>query len=180
MRQQPAQFGRPIENGARDRLLAILGLTPAALGSGPVQIVSTGHSKLLVPLADRALLDGIVTDFAALAAFSAEIGCNGFYPFTTVDPDPGADAHGRMFAPAIGIPEDPVTGNANGPLGAYLLHHGLAEPDVGGRLDIRAIQGERMGRPGSVQVEAWRGPAGSIEVRIAGEAVIVFETELVL
>jgi PhzF family phenazine biosynthesis protein len=46
-------------------------------------------------------------------------------------------AHGRMFAPAIGIPEDPVTGNANGPLGAYLVRHGLAVPE-GGTLTFRA------------------------------------------
>ena len=60
-------------------------------------------------------------------------------------------AHGRMFAPAIGISEDPVTGNANGPLGAYLVEHGLFEPS-GGSLTFRARQGEALGRPGIVEV----------------------------
>ena len=43
--------------------------------------------------------------------------------FTLNDADSGILSHGRMFAPAIGIPEDPFTGNANGPLGAYLVHN---------------------------------------------------------
>lgn len=55
-----------------------------------------------------------------------EIGCNGCFVFVLDFDDPMALSHGRMFAPAIGIDEDPVTGNANGPLGAYLVHHGLA------------------------------------------------------
>ncbi len=49
--------------------------------------------------------------------------------------------HGRMFAPAIGIEEDPVTGNANGPLGAYLVHCGLVRHN-GALLSFQVVQGE--------------------------------------
>lgn len=47
--------------------------------------------------------------------------------FTVNSQDSDILIHGRMFAPAIGINEDPVTGNANGPLGAYLVHHNLVK-----------------------------------------------------
>ena len=68
-------------------------------------------------------------DLARLAELSPQIGSNGYYIFTLdTDADDDAFVHGRMFAPAIGIDEDPVTGNANGPLGAYLVRHGLLQP----------------------------------------------------
>ena len=58
---------------------------------------------------------------------------------------------GRMFAPAIGIAEDPVTGNANGPLGAYLAAHRLV-PLPERTLTFVAKQGEAIGRTGYVGV----------------------------
>ena len=86
-----------------------------------------------------------------------------------------------MFAPAIGIPEDPVTGNASGPLGAYLIEHGWADlgPDRCFSFEVR--QGEALGRPGSVLVEVSRlRAADPLHVRIAGHAIIVFQTEITL
>ncbi|WP_339362828.1 PhzF family phenazine biosynthesis protein [Vallitalea maricola] len=55
------------------------------------------------------------------------IECNGYYVFTQDSKDENILVEGRMFAPAIGINEDPVTGNANGPLGAYIVHHKLVK-----------------------------------------------------
>ena len=66
---------------------------------------------------------------------------------------PGILTHGRMFAPFIGINEDPVTGNGNGPLGAYLVKHNLVKHD-GKFLKFSGKQGEAMGRPGTVDVES--------------------------
>ena len=84
-----------------------------------------------------------------------------------------------MFAPAIGIPEDPVTGNANGPLGAYLVMHGLARA-VGDVLRFRAQQGEAMGRPGVVDVTVEVQGSTPKVVRVGGCAVIVFQSEIEL
>ena len=94
---------------------------------------------------------------------------------------PGADplVHGRMFAPAIGINEDPVTGNANGPLGAYLVHHKLAAHD-GASFGFRAVQGEAAKRPGSIGVHVAIQDGEPAEVRITGNAVIAFTAELTL
>ncbi len=84
-----------------------------------------------------------------------------------------------MFAPAIGINEDPVTGNANGPLGAYLVHHKLVKHN-GSSFRFKAKQGEAIQRTGTIQVEARIENGQPVEVNISGEAVIVFQTELIL
>ena len=55
----------------------------------------------------------------ALAQMSKVINCNGYFVFTMDSKEEDILTHGRMFAPAIGINEDPVTGNANGPLGVF-------------------------------------------------------------
>lgn len=145
----------------------------------PVQVVSTGHSKVMVPILSRNTLRSLVPDLPALAQLSRELGSNGYFVFTFDQPDPGALTQARMFAPAIGIPEDPVTGNGNGPLGAYLVHHGRADHH-GERFEFRGAQGDRTGRSGyvDVQVELASGKPG--RVSITGEAVTVFRTELEL
>jgi PhzF family phenazine biosynthesis protein len=82
-----------------------------------------------------------------------------------------------MFAPAIGIPEDPVTGNANGPLGAYLTHHQLVPTDAD-TFSFKGRQGEAMGRPGTVEVTVQLDHGAPTLVRVAGRATIVFQGEL--
>lgn len=82
----------------------------------PVQVVSTGHSKVMVPLKSRDLLNSLAPDMPLLSDFSRQIGCNGVFPFV-VGNDQIFCTHGRMFASAIGIDEGPVAGNANGPAG---------------------------------------------------------------
>ena len=145
--------------------------------SGPIQIVSAGHGKVIMGLRSKKTLDGLKPDMGALTELSAEIGCNGYYAFTFDDPDPGILASGRMFAPAIGIAEDPVTGNANGPLGAYLVHNRLADHD-GKSLIFRARQGEAMGRPGTVEVGVKIEKGKPVRTRVTGRAVTVFKTEI--
>lgn len=85
-----------------------------------------------------------------------------------------------MFAPAIGINEEPVTGNANGPLGAYLVHHKLINHDNSLLLLFKAKQGEAIKRPGIIEVEVIIENNEPVEVKISGNAVIVFKSELSL
>jgi PhzF family phenazine biosynthesis protein len=82
-----------------------------------------------------------------------------------------------MFAPAIGIPEDPVTGNANGPLGAYLVRYGLMAHD-GKLLRFDGHQGRALRRDGVVQVEVTIGQGAPQQVSISGSAVILFSAPL--
>jgi len=182
MHQRPPTFAPPVSDVERSSgLVAALRLTEHDLGERPIQIVSTGHSKVMVPLRDRSLLNDLEPDLPALASISRAIGCNGYHLFTLADPDPGILAHGRMFAPAIGIAEDPVTGNANGPLGAYLVQHRLVPAmTFESGLSCWMRQGEAMGRPGNVKVEVAVDPVlvKPTAVRIGGDAVIAFRAEI--
>jgi len=180
MTQRPPEFMPPLEAAERDALLAAMGLSSHDLGAGPIQIVSTGHSKVIVPVARRSVLDALRPDAPALTALSGRIGCNGYYFFTTTDADPEVTAHARMFAPAIGIPEDPVTGNGAGPLAAYLVAHGVAPAESSeDRRRFLIRQGEALGRPGMAEAEVLVGPDGQpARVRVGGDAVVAFRSTL--
>jgi PhzF family phenazine biosynthesis protein len=85
-----------------------------------------------------------------------------------------------MFCPLIGIPEDPVSGNAHGMLGVYLLSNGLLAVEDG-KARFTGHQGRFVDRPGIIDVEV-TAAAGkrATSVRVTGEAIIVFEAELPL
>lgn len=178
MTQAAIEYGAVLEGENRRRLLEGLGLPAECLdGSLPIQIVSTGHSKVMVPIRTKEVLDSIRIDSAVLSDLSGRIGCNGFYAFTFDAQEPGILVGGRMFAPAIGIEEDPVTGNANGPLGAYLTRYGV----IGKRKDgftFEIKQGEAIGRKGYMKVHVYSNDRDAVLVKISGRACIAFKTEI--
>lgn len=131
----------------------------------------------MVGLTSRDELFRLTPDMTALSQLSRAIGCNGYHVFTLDTRDPLTLTTARMFAPAIGIPEDPVTGNGNGPLGAYLVRHALV-PHDGSRLAFRAAQGAPLGRPGHVHVTVDIEGGDPARVKIGRDAVIVFEALL--
>ena len=179
--QGAPQFGQPLDARWRQRTARVLGIPSAPAGDGlaagrPLQLVSTGHSKVMVPLPDGFALERLAPDMAALAGLSREIGCNGWFPFVLKG---DRATEGRMFAPAIGIPEDPVTGNANGPLGAYLVRHKLV-PHDGKELVFDGHQGKVMRRDGTVTVRVAIEHDAPVGVTISGQAVILFSAPLAL
>jgi len=89
------------------------------------------------------------------------------YIFTTQTLEPGSTVHGRMYAPWQGIAEDPATGSANGPLGAYLVRHGLSD---GKR--IVSEQGYEMGRPSLLYVRVGGDRAHITSVHVGGRCAI--------
>lgn len=180
MQQGQIQLENPFTSPLQEQIIAALGAEQSMiLSTSPLQIVSTGHSKVMIPFRDRRDIDALKPNMSALSALSRQIGCNGYFAFTVLPDQPELTTYGRMFAPAIGIDEDPVTGNANGPLGAYLVAHGLVEIDRP-VLNFTATQGHAVQRPGQMQVEVEirEGKAG--KVRIEGTAVTVYSTELTL
>lgn len=177
MRQNPPAFADPLpQDGARAIRNALGAPDDHEL---PVQRVDTGNSKILVPVADRVTLDALKPRLDALDEISREHPSGGYYVFTLKDPDPGGTAHARMFAPQIGIAEDPVTGNGAGPLGAYLTLHGKV-PVENGVSRITVHQGEAMGRPGTVEVAVATRRGRPAAVSITGHARIVFQAEMKL
>ncbi len=180
MTQGAIEFGEPFSAAVSGQILAALGIGSDDRDQRcPIQVVSTGHSKVLIGIRSRSRLNDLRPDLARLAEISRTVDCNGYFVFTLDSDTREVLTHGRMFAPAIGIPEDPVTGNANGPLGAYLVKHELASA-VGGVLRFRAQQGEAMGRPGIVDVMVEAQGSTPMVVRVGGRAVIVFQSELEL
>jgi PhzF family phenazine biosynthesis protein len=178
MTQGAIQLEEPLAEQDCEILLKALGLTLNDLDSRcSIQIASTGHSKVMIGIQQRSKLNQLTPDLAQLTKLSAKIKCNGYFVFTFDTDQAGILTHGRMFAPAIGIAEDPVTGNANGPLGAYLVHHKLVHP-TSGSFRFTGKQGEKMGRPGLIEVQVILKAGKPERVQIAGEAVVVFRTEL--
>ena len=80
-----------------------------------------------------------------------------------------------MFAPALGVAEDPATGSASGPLGAYLLKYGLVTSE-----DMVSEQGFEMGRPSFIDIHIGRSGDDVTDVVIGGECVYVGQGALYL
>lgn len=181
MTQGKPEFISTILPERQDEIIAALDLTRSELNKKcPMQIVSTGHSKVMIGINSRKVLNSLKPDYTALSEISKKIKCNGYFVFTFDSDKEDILAHGRMFAPAIGVNEDPVTGNANGPLGAYIIEHNLSGFE-GNKFYFKAKQGEAMGRPGIIEVEVTIDDEGKpVSVKIGGDAVIVFKTELQL
>lgn len=178
MTQGKIEFSNPIMDQQRNSIISALGLSEKEMDERcPIQIVSTGHSKVMIGIKSRKRLDTLTPDLTLLKQLSKIINCNGYFVFTLDSITPGILTHGRMFAPAIGIAEDPVTGNANGPLGAYLVKHQLVQHD-GSIVKFKGEQGSAIGRSGIIEVQVDIVDGSPIQVKIGGQAVIVFETEI--
>ncbi|HQR23571.1 MAG TPA: PhzF family phenazine biosynthesis isomerase [Steroidobacteraceae bacterium] len=179
--QGPANFGPIIAEDRRSLVLDALGISSASLHPAcPMQVMSKANSRLLIGLQTPEALESIQPDMEALTHLSPHVGADGFFVFGMT---PGSDpptTEARMFCPLIGVPEDPVSGNAHGMLGVYLLHHGLLAAE-GGKARFVGHQGRFVDRPGSVQVEV-TAEAGkrATGVRVTGDAVIVYQAELSL
>jgi trans-2,3-dihydro-3-hydroxyanthranilate isomerase len=131
------------------------------------QVAEAGATRhLLVPVRGLADLKRASVDSERLAALAKPFGCEGCYPFTLETTDARSSAHARAFFPGIGIPEDPATGTAAGPLGYYLVASGWARSEE--RLIIE--QGDEMGRPGRIHVHV-----SGDRVDVGGRCTIVGE-----
>jgi PhzF family phenazine biosynthesis protein len=180
MTQGRIEFGEFIDGNNQKLLLTALGITKEdLLDNHHIQIVSTGHSKVMIGIKNQNILDHLKPNYDALARLSEVIHCNGYYVYTMNTEEDEYLIHGRMFAPIIGINEDPVTGNANGPLGAYLVWHKLVCVN-GSSFKFKAKQGEAIGRSGVIEVEVQVENDKPTLIKITGQAVIVFQTEIVI
>ena len=176
MRHGEARFGPELTE--RAGFARALGLTEADLLPGaPVCTGSTGNAFLFIPLRDREVVDRARLDVPALLAAQGEGPNVGVFVFAP-DPDPEAyRVYSRMFAPhTSGIPEDPATGSASGPLGAYLVERGLVAP--ADTLSIVSEQGTRMGRPSFIRIQIGMRAGRVSEILVGGSVVPVIEGRL--
>jgi trans-2,3-dihydro-3-hydroxyanthranilate isomerase len=150
-----------------------LGLDPMTLARAnrPIQVVSTGLGHLMVPLPDLESMRSLRPNFSALDMLLKGCGALGCYLFCLETTSPEAFAHARMFAPGAGVPEDPATGSAAGPLGAYLAIHGVLPRE---RTSFVIEQGLEMGRPSRIWVGLSRDATGMpTTIQVGGTTVPV-------
>jgi len=137
---------RPLDAALRDELGAALGAEPVA--ATPPWIIDVGPVWLIANLGGSAAVHALAPDMAAVSRLSHALGLTGVTVFGR--DDGGANAiYVRSFAPAHGVPEDPVCGSGNACVAAFLRHAGLLAPGSEGYV---AGQGHELGRDGRVWV----------------------------
>jgi PhzF family phenazine biosynthesis protein len=141
----------------------------------PARIARKGSTRLLVPIADPRQLDTLAPNIDTLLSLGSELGTEGFFVFALNRNSDEWSTESRMFCPALGIPEDPVSGNAHAMLAAYLWDLGQF-----GKNSTTFIgrQGRQMKRPGQVSVKLEVDQGRLVAAHIGGTAVIVSEGTL--
>jgi trans-2,3-dihydro-3-hydroxyanthranilate isomerase len=197
MSQPNPVFGRVVDD--RAAVASLIGLAADDLLPGvPVQEVSCGVPFLYVPVRDAGTVDRAVPDTAAFKRL-AQTGIDlPVFLFAldersaagsadSASADASAIVYSRMFGPVLGIVEDPATGIASGPLGCYLVRHGLVPaagtPREGGPAATHSMvshQGVAMGRASRIHISV--GETGGVidDVKVGGEAVLVAHGELLV
>lgn len=158
-----------------EEVARLLGVDVTSLDRNlPIRLGYTGNWHLLVPLASRKAIDEARPLLTELAEVNTRQNAVTTHLFT-FDCDPDLyDLYTRDFGPAVGIPEDPITGAANGALAGYLVLEGIL--DRAQRHKLRIAQGDVMGRPGTVHVDIL--PGMEPEIRVGGSAVVTIQGEL--
>ncbi len=163
MTQRAPRFGETMQP---DRMATILGLAPGdVLGA---QLVDTGIPFWVAHLPDVGVLGRCRLDHPALVAAAGPEGCDEVLIFAVTD----TGVQCRMFAPGLGVPEDPATGSANGCLAAYLWKHQILGD---GAVDVESRQGIEMGRPSRLFLRAEEGL-----VQVGGRVVPVAKGQFLL
>jgi PhzF family phenazine biosynthesis protein len=143
----------------------------------PARIARKGSSRLLVPVGDARALDAVAPNLDTLTALGRDLGTEGFFPFA-VNRRTGTEelsTESRMFCPALGIAEDPASGNAHAMLAAYLFELGQFGKQSTGFV---GSQGRQMGRPSEIRVRLELERGALAAVRVGGHAVIVSQGTL--
>ncbi len=178
--QTPATFGPVVPEERIGPVLDALGISSASLHPHcPVQVMSKPSSRLMIGVQSPDVLESLQPKMDQLVHLTPHVGADGFFVFAL---KPGADpavTESRMFCPVLGVPEDPVSGNAHGMLGVYLVHNGLLSGESG-EARFLGQQGRFVGRPGEVDVAVVASGKRASEVRVTGDAVIVSEGVITL
>lgn len=178
MNQGRAEFGKIAQK--RDEIAASLGLTASDLAEDlPIQAVSTGLPFLYVPLADEETVDRIQPRPDQVVPLLSEVIQRrvGVFVFAA---DPASNrAYSRMIGVfAGGFREDPATGSASGPLGAYMVKYGLASDTPAA--EVVSEQGTLMGRQSFVHIRVERDGDEPGEIQVGGQVVPVFTGSLTI
>lgn len=161
------------------RLAHMLSLDASAVRTGVFspQTISCGVPFLFVPLASRAAVAAARLKLDLWEELLGEYVTSKVFVFAEGGERPGSNVRARMFAPGIGVPEDPATGSAVVGLAGYL---GARDSTREGTLHWTVEQGFEMGRPSILEAEAVKKDGEVIETRVGGSTVIVTTGEMSL
>jgi trans-2,3-dihydro-3-hydroxyanthranilate isomerase len=144
-----------------DGLLRALGIERSLL---PVERYDNGVRHTFVALGSREEVASLQPDYASLASLDVMANCFA---------GSGTSWKLRMFAPGDGVPEDPATGSAAGPLACHLCRHGLTAWGTA----IEVLQGAELGRPSRLYARAVGADGTAERVEVGGQAVLVARGE---
>ena len=167
MSQNDPTFGY-IESD-KSAIAALLNVDPTAIMDTPIQLVSTGTPKLMIPIVSLKEIRNIQPDLSGISEYCRRHEVKGLYPFTAETLEDSSHFYARQFNPLAGINEDPITGIAAGALGCYAEKYNLVT-------DKRIIveQGYGMSMGGEMYVDISDG------VKVGGYAVTYGERAIVL
>lgn len=137
---------------------------------------SIGLPFCFVHLADQQAVDRAALNADAWARGLAKAWASNLF-FFSGDISPGSRLHARMFAPALGITEDPATGSAAAALAGWLA---LRVPDQDGTFKWQIEQGVTMGRPSLIEASAEKRRGDTVNVKVGGTSVIVGEGTMIV
>ena len=158
---QPLPSAEPYAD--EDELLSALAIDASEL---PVELYDNGIQHVYVALRSEAEVAGLRPDFGRLAELPGAVGVNCFA-------GNGTRWKTRMFAPGGGVPEDPATGSAAGPLALHLARHGR----IAFGEEIEISQGAELKRPSTLYARVEGSPERVERIEVGGSAVIVARGE---
>ncbi|MHA1126057.1 MAG: PhzF family phenazine biosynthesis protein [Candidatus Heimdallarchaeota archaeon] len=164
----------------KENIATILGLSvDDFMDDFPMQVVSTGFPFLIVPVKSRKIIKSIKLNPQLQIDMLSDFLTSKLVVFTRETEFEDSDVHVRMFAPSVGVIEDPATGSAAGPLGAYLEHWKVLE---GHKEEEKMIleQGYEIQRPSKLVVQTIRKDEEIINVRVLGKVKLTAEGEFFL
>jgi trans-2,3-dihydro-3-hydroxyanthranilate isomerase len=178
MTQPLPSFGTEIEAAS---FAAAFGIETSDLAKGlPAQEISCGVPFLFVALASRDAIDRVAVDRRAYAAACRKAALRELPVFLFTTDRRGASGdetiYSRMLAPGFGIGEDPATGGASGPVGCYLVRHGVL--DATHARSFVSLQGAAMRRPSRIHISIDTDGDRITRVRVGGRSVLVGSGEL--
>jgi PhzF family phenazine biosynthesis protein len=181
-RQTAPELSNPLPLKTTLRVAEALRLPATSLDEMmPARIARKGSSRLLVPVGNARALEGLAPNFDTLLELGVELGTEGFFVFAVngakraAAGTQGMTTESRMFCPALGINEDPASGNAHVMLASYLVEMGQIGMQQSGFL---GLQGRHMRRPSQIHVRLERDRSTLVAAHIGGHAVLVSEGTL--
>ncbi len=171
LKTPPIQFGKTYDRAV---CAQALGLATADLFDVTPQLASAGNPIIFIPVRDKRAVDRAWLDMSGMRAIHpANDAPVCIFVFT-----PTAEgAYSRMFAPELGVIEDPATGSATGPLAAYMLRNGLVPREKGSR--FISEQGTKMGRRSILHILI-HGQNGADGIEVGGYVTPLVEATMTL